>query len=90
MTQHLVEGVVHWLNALPPSNGISKTLSPRNIVAGSPKPDFSKNKFGYGKYAMVYTETRNNMNTRAVPAIALTESNDQGGNYFMSLYTGRE
>eukprot|EP00957_Ditylum_brightwellii_P180682 13764195-Ditylum_brightwellii.AAC.1 len=30
------------------------------------------------------------MNTRAVPAIALTESNDQGGNYFMLLYTGRE
>eukprot|EP00957_Ditylum_brightwellii_P128843 9828774-Ditylum_brightwellii.AAC.1 len=30
------------------------------------------------------------MNTREVLGIALTESNDRGGNYFMSLYTGRE
>eukprot|EP00957_Ditylum_brightwellii_P150779 11480326-Ditylum_brightwellii.AAC.1 len=77
MTQHLVEGAVHWLNAFPLSNGISKALSPGNIVAGSPKPDLSKNKIGYGLYAMIYTETKNNMNTRAVSPIALTESNDQ-------------
>eukprot|EP00957_Ditylum_brightwellii_P021182 1596900-Ditylum_brightwellii.AAC.1 len=30
------------------------------------------------------------MNIRAVPAIVLMESNDQGENYFMSLYTGGE
>eukprot|EP00957_Ditylum_brightwellii_P091675 6980837-Ditylum_brightwellii.AAC.1 len=58
MTQHLVEGVMHWLNAFPPSNGISKTLSPGNIVAGSPNPDLNKNKIGYGLYAMVYTEAK--------------------------------
>ena len=30
------------------------------------------------------------MKRRSVPAIALMESNDEGGHYFMSLLTGKE
>ena len=38
---------------------------------------------------MVYVGTRNDMTSRSVPAIALQESNDFGGFYFMSLKTGK-
>ena len=38
---------------------------------------------------MVYVGTRNDMTSRSVPAIALQESNDFGGFYFMSLETGK-
>ena len=57
MTRHLVENVVHWLNAFPLKNGISKTLSPATIVMGSPKPDFNKDKVAWGSYVMAYTQT---------------------------------
>ena len=62
MTKHLVEGAVHWLNAFPPSNGIRKTLSPDNIVAGTPRPNLNKKKIAYGSHTIVYTDTNNNMN----------------------------
>ena len=90
MTRQLVENVVHWLNAFPSKNGISKVLSPSTIVTGSPKPDFSKEKIAWGSYAMAYTQTSNNMQSRSIPAIALCESNERGGHYFMSLYSGKE
>ena len=38
---------------------------------------------------MVYTGTSNNMKSRSVPGIALKPSNNDGGQYFMSLYTGK-
>lgn len=38
---------------------------------------------------MVYIGTRNNMKSRSVPAIALTEANKWGGHYFISLYTAK-
>jgi hypothetical protein len=44
----------------------------------------------FGAYALVYTGTENNMRKRGVPAIALKASNDVGGCYFMSLYTGKK
>ena len=38
---------------------------------------------------MVYTGTTDEMKRRSVPGITLNESNDHGGHYFMSLYTGK-
>ena len=38
---------------------------------------------------MVYAGTTNNMNGRSVLAIALNSSNEHGGHYFMSLYSGK-
>ena len=43
----------------------------------------------FGAYALAYTQTTNNMKTRSVPGIALSESNVKGGQYFMPLYTGK-
>ena len=89
MIQSLIATVVKWLNAFPSKNGISKTMSPSNIVEGKPNPDFNNKRIVFGSYALVYIDTDNTMNARSVPAIALEESNDDGGYYFMNLYTGK-
>ena len=89
MVQGLIAYVIKWINAFPSRTGISKTMSPSNIVEGKPKPDFTHKLIFFGSYAIVYTGTENNMNRRGVPSIALNESNDHGGHYFMSLYTGK-
>ena len=38
---------------------------------------------------MVYTGIENDIKRRSVTAIALKESSDHGGYYFMSIYTGK-
>ena len=90
MTIPLIENVTYWLNHFPSKNGVSQSLSPANIVIGRPKPNFNHKKITFGSYAMVYTSTTSTMKRRSVPAIALKESNDHGGFFFMSLHTGRE
>ena len=89
MVRSLIEGVMDIINAFPSKNSISDTISPATIVEGKPKLDFSKPKISFGSYALVYTQTTNDMKTRAVPGIALRASNSAGGHYFMSLYSGK-
>ena len=79
-----------WLNQFPDPDGISAKLSPSAIVLGLPKPDCSKLRISFGSYAQVFDSTDNSMNKRSLPAIALKPSNNKGGYYFMSLYTGRQ
>ena len=43
----------------------------------------------YGSYALVDICTSNTLENRTVPAIALRESNNNGGHYFISLKTGK-
>ena len=59
------------------------------IVEGKVNPNFNHKHITFGSYAMVYTGTTNNMKIRSVTAIALNESNEHGGHYLMSLYTGK-
>ena len=56
-------------------------MSPETIVTGASKPDYNRKRIPFGGYAMVYTGTENNMNSRTVPAISLKESNDMNGQY---------
>ena len=44
----------------------------------------------FGSYTLVYTGTSNTLDSRSTPCIALRESNNNGGYYFMSLETGRQ
>ena len=90
MVQHLVESRVKWLNRFPSENGVSKTMSPASIVLGHQKPDMNIKRLPFGAYAMAYTQTSNNMQTRSVPGIALSEANEKGRQFFMSLYTGEK
>ena len=51
--------------------------------------DFSKPRISFGSHAMVYTQTSNDMKTRAVLGISLHASNTTGVYYFVSLYSVR-
>ena len=89
MVRSLIEGVVSMLNAFPSKNGMSDTISPATIIEGKPKLDLEKNMIVFGSYALVYSGTTNDNKPRAVPAIALRRSNNNGGHYFMSLHSGK-
>ena len=57
------------------------------IVKGKLNPDFNQYRIKFGSYALVYTGTSNDTNTRIITSISLNESNYHGGHYFMRLYT---
>ena len=79
MTTSLLEGEERWLKMF--THG-SKNFSPSTIVEGRDKPRGDIDRIPYGAYALVYSGTKNNMDSRTVPAIALRESNGVGGHYF--------
>jgi len=89
MTVSLMETIERWLNAFPSSDSVPNDPGPATIVLGRPPPDFSNNMSPFGAYVMAFTGTENNMTARSVPSIALRESNEAGGQYFMSLNTGK-
>ena len=89
MIQSLILCVVKCLNELPTKGGILKTMSPSMIVKGKLNTDFNQERIVFGSYALFYTGTSNNINRRIIPYPALNKSNDHGGHYFMSLYTGK-
>ena len=90
MVRSLIKVIGDILNAFPSPGSISYTLSPSTVVEGKAKLDLSKDIIVFGVYALVYTDTINNMKSRYVPAIALKQSNNVGGHYFMSLYSGKK
>ena len=89
MVTNLIEYVISNMNDFPSKNSISDTMSPATIVEGVSKPDFKYKRVCFGSYALVWVRTTNDMTRRAIPCIALRQSNRQGGHYFMSLYSGR-
>ena len=91
MTVSMMEEIYNCLNAFPSKGAkLSKTIGPATIIEGKRKPDFSYKRISFGSYAIVYRGTKNNMTGRGIPAIALKESNNAGGYYFMSLETGEK
>jgi Reverse transcriptase (RNA-dependent DNA polymerase) len=86
----LVYYCTYWLNSFPVADGISDTLSPRNIVTGQ-HIDYTKHcQLEFGTYVQTHEEHDNSMHTRTTGAIALRPTgNTQGGYYFFSLSTGR-
>jgi hypothetical protein len=89
MTWSIVESSFTKLNVFPAKEGALKTMSPSDIVLGSPKPDYNKLKITFGAYAQVYESTTNTTKSRSIGAVALKPSNERGGYYSMSLSTGR-
>ena len=90
MTLELISDVNKWLNMFPTDDAICKTMSPAMILEGTHKPDMSKQRVPFGTYAIVYTSTSNNMKSRSVEAIALTDAGPKGGCYFMNIETGKK
>jgi len=89
MTVHAVITAVRWINQFPSKGGISDIASPAKILEGISEPDMNVKRVSFGTYALVYNGTNNNMEERSVPGIALSQSNLTGGNFFMSLDTGK-
>ena len=85
MVTGLLEHVELWLNAFPSNSAEIKNVSPSTLVTGAPQPDFNRKRVPFGSYVMAYKGTRNDMSARSTPAIALRESNEFGGFYFLSL-----
>ena len=82
----LIESVERLLNMFTENN---TDHSPMTIVEGKSIPRGDINRIPYGAYAEVYVGTKNTLDSRTVPGIALRESNGVGGHYFMSLESGR-
>ena len=89
MTVHLVLSAIKWINSFPAKNMDNAILSPSNILEGKGDIDLNIKRIPFGSYVLVYVGTKNNMQARSVPAIALSESNESGGNFFMSILTGK-
>jgi hypothetical protein len=90
MMKHIVLDGMYWLNFFPSTNDISTTMSPFNIVLGTPSPYFKHLKLRTGAYVQLYVGTKNTTKARTVGTIALRKLSKSGSYYFMSLKTGRE
>jgi hypothetical protein len=70
---HAVFFSVMWFNFFPPKGGVSSTLSPQAIIAGTVQ-DFKKQcRVPFGSYAQVHTEpspSNNVMTSRTVGGMA--------------------
>ena len=80
--------IAKWLNAFPSMDALDQP-SPARLVSGDGKPNYKMRRVEFGAYAMVYVGTSNNMESRAVPCIAMDESNIFGGHRFLSLESGK-
>jgi hypothetical protein len=92
MIIEILANVVLWINAFPPASGVSKTYSPRTIMAGTAL-DFNKHcQIPFGAYAEVHEDRNitNTMSEQTQPAICLgPTANFQGSYKFISLRTGK-
>ena len=86
----MIYASVFWLNTFPAGDGVSETLSPREIVLGL-RIDYNRHcQIEFGSYVQVHEATDNTMRARTTGALALRPTgNAQGGHYFYSLSTGR-
>jgi hypothetical protein len=82
MVVEMVKASVCWLNMFPADDGVSDTLSPREIVAGL-KIDFHKHcQLEFGEYVQTHEEHDNTMATRTTGAIALQPTGNAQGDYY--------
>ena len=85
---HLVKNAVFWLNALPATDGVSSTHSPRYLLTGRELEYPLHVRLEFGEYVQTHEKHGNRMTDRTLGAICLGPSgNSQGGHYFMCLST---
>lgn len=87
-----VENIVKWLNAFPPSGGISLDYSP-HIILGQHPLDYNKHcKIAFGSYVQVSQDNlpTNTMKPRTIGGIYLSPTdNVQGGHKVLDLATAK-
>jgi hypothetical protein len=86
MVIEMVQASMFWLNMFPPTDGISTTISPCELIARL-QIDYNKHcKLEFGSYIQVHEDHDNTMQTHTTGVIALRPTgNVQGGYYFFSL-----
>jgi len=90
MIVELVYAMNFWLHAFPAKDGISSSISPRELVTGLALDASKHCVIAYGTYVQTHEPHDNTMASRTIGAIALRPTgNAQGGHYFYSLATGR-
>lgn len=90
MIIELVYAMTFWLHAFPAQDGVSQSISPRELVTGVAIDAARHCVIAFGTYVQTHEQHDNSMQTRTIGAIALRPSgNVQGGHFFLSLQTGR-
>ena len=65
-------------------------MSAIKIIKERPNLDYNIMSLKLGAYVQLSKGTENKQGSRSVGAVALKQSNEKGGYYFMSLRTGRK
>ena len=90
MLTELVYAMNFWLHAFPARDGVSASISPKELETGVALDANKHCVVPFGAYVQNHEEHNNAMASRTVGAIALRPTgNAQGGHYFFSLQTGR-
>ena len=86
----LVRTAVFWLNAIPPNNGVSATITPHEIMTGH-KLDFNTDAcLKFGEYVHVHNGTTNTMCSRTGGALVVRPIGTSRGAWLCySLLTGK-
>lgn len=86
----LVYSMTFWLHAFPARDGVSSSISPRELVSGVAIDATRHCVIPFGSYAQTHEQHDNSMTSRTIGALALRPTgNTQGGHHFFSLQTGR-
>ena len=83
-----MECIIHSRKSFPQKGKNSKILGSNTILLGNPSPYFNIKRIFFKSYSMLYIGTANTLNRRIISSIALSASNEYGGHFFMSQYTG--
>jgi hypothetical protein len=92
MIVEVINFVVVWLNAFPPSSGISDTFSPRTIMAGSALGYKNHCKFPFGAYSKTHEDNIQTDTMVECTRCAIfigPNTNFQGSYKFICIRTGK-
>jgi hypothetical protein len=90
LIKELILNSMSWLNAFPSENGVSKVLSPREIITGKQTNFKTDCRVEFGTYCQIHqhNDKTNDDNSRSVDAIALGPTGNRQGTYnFLTLDT---
>jgi len=88
MVVELMMRLTDWQNSFPNSLAVNQFTPVNTIIEGHDKIDYKKVLLRFGSHCMFFEKITNDNKPRTVGVIALQQSNQQGGYFFMSLVTG--
>jgi hypothetical protein len=88
---NMVYAATFWLNSFPPASGVSPTISPHALVAGTTIDYHWHCQLEFGTYLQTHEAHFNSLQSLTTGALTLrpTGNEEQGGYYFFSLTSGR-